>query len=461
MSRRPRENSKSCYLHRLGCPKLDVDHDLLLAGLREQGVNIAGSTGTADVLVIATCAFISDSRAEAVEAIFAGIDWKNQAPGRRLYVSGCLPVLFRKQLAVEMPEVDGWFGPGDWEQAIRTIADVINGPFSAHLSTETNRSHHPGKISVELEQRFAEIRALEQPATAYLKIAEGCDRKCAYCSIPRIRGPYRSREPLSVLREAQRMLELGAREIVVIAEEVNSYGADLPGDVSIEKLLPELGGVVAKNPGGGWLRLLYTHPPLYSESFIDALVRTPALVPYLDFPIEHSDDKVLRKMRRGTTWRRMRRWIERLREAVPGIALRTSVIVGHPGEGPEEFATLLSRLEDISFERLGVFRFSSEEGTRAHSMNAPDLDETIKREEEVTTLALEQAESWYSRLPGRQTRMLVEKIDEHGTARGRTVWDAPDVDGEAVTDGPAEVGDILEGRVISAEPFLARIKCSR
>jgi ribosomal protein S12 methylthiotransferase len=310
-----------------------------------------------------------------------------------------------------------------------------------------------------LEEMLSRLRRSDEQLVAYLKIAEGCDRRCAYCAIPDIRGPYQSRRPGSVLSEASRLLATGARELIVTAQEVNSWGRDLPGEERIETLLPRLGEMAAG--AGAWLRVLYTHPPLFTEEFIRALAETPALTPYLDFPIEHADDGVLKAMGRATTWDRMARWIDRLRGSIDGIALRTSVIVGHPGEGPGEFATLLERLDEVRFERLGVFRFSPEEGTRAEKHPAPSEEEAVRRELEVQELALEHAEVWYESRIGRRAEMLVETAGEDGIVRGRSVWDSPDIDGEAVYLGEAAPGDFVTGRVTAAEPHLMTLEPER
>ena len=439
--------ARKIYLHRLGCPKLDVDHDLLLAGLAEGGAVFVDTADAADTVIISTCAFIGDARAEAVEAMLEGANWRSEAPDRNLFVTGCLPARYQDTLRDDLPEVDGWYGPGQF------------GPLIEHLSpgpkelpdSETEIHPHIGRINRNLEDVLSGLRRTEESPVAYLKIAEGCNRRCAYCAIPDIRGPYTSRKPGSILSEASRLLSQGVREIIVTAQEVNSYGFDLDDKTRIDTLLPRLGEIVAKSDG--WLRVLYTHPPLFNDAFVQALVDTPAFVPYLDFPIEHADDSVLKAMGRGVAWSDMRRWIDLLRERIPGIALRTSVIVGHPGEGEDEFRTLLNRLNEVRFERLGVFRYSPEEGTRAVKRSAPDEETAITRELVVQELALDHAESWYQSRIGMTTSMLVESIGDDGRPRGRTLWDAPDIDGEAVFTDDAQPSDIIRGVIREAVPF--------
>ncbi|MFH0884012.1 MAG: MiaB/RimO family radical SAM methylthiotransferase [bacterium] len=438
---------RKIYLHRLGCPKLDVDHDLLAAGLAEQGAVFVEQTDSADTVIISTCAFIGDARAEAVEAMLEGANWKSEAANRSLYVTGCLPARYQDSLRIDLPEVDGWFGPGQFEHLIHNLSPDVKDT----LQLDSDSKPHIGRVPRALEDLLANLRRAEESPVAYLKIAEGCNRRCAYCAIPDIRGPYTSRRPGSILSEASRLLSQGVREIIVTAQEVNSYGFDLDDGIRIEQLLPRLGEIVAKEDG--WLRVLYTHPPLFTEAFVQALTETPAFVPYLDFPIEHTDDAVLKAMGRGITWAEMQRWIDLLRSRIPDIALRTSVIVGHPGERDAEFRTLLTRLNEVHFERLGVFRYSPEEGTKAAKRSAPTEEAAVARELEVQELALDHADEWYRSRVGRTTEMLVEAIGEDNRPRGRTLWDAPDIDGEAVFVGNAQHGDIVCGVIREAEPF--------
>ncbi len=454
------------YFHRLGCPKLEVDSDLLEAGLRHGGLRFVESSEDADTVIVSTCAFIGDARAEAVEAMLEAANWKSEDEGkRRLYVTGCIPARYRETLAPDLPEVDGWYGPGQFGSLLERLgAEAVVG--SEQLALAEN--DHPGRLRPALQELLSRLRHVDSTPSAYLKIAEGCDRRCAYCAIPEIRGSYSSRRPGAILSEASRLLAQGARELIVTAEEVNSYGRDLrEKGVSIHTLLPRLGELVAGQDG--WLRVLYTHPPLFTESFVQALADTPALVPYLDFPIEHADDGVLRIMGRGTTWEAMKRWIDLLREKINRLALRTSVIVGHPGEGAPEFTRLLKRLEEVRFERLGVFEYSEEEGTRAEKlgrkgaeMPLPDREEAAARGDEVRALALEQAEEWYEECVGQRAEMLVEGLDDDGRPTGRSQWDAPEIDGEALwMSSSAEVGEILRGVVVSGEPWELRIRAEQ
>jgi ribosomal protein S12 methylthiotransferase len=440
---------RTIYLHRLGCSKLDVDHDLLSAGLRERGGRFVDAADDADTVIISTCAFIGDARAEAVEAMLEGAQWRDQDFQRKLYVTGCLPARYRDTLANDLPEVDGWYGPGEFDRLLTDLDP--DSPLTS--DDEPGETPHPGRMNRSLSNVLGNLREVDEGVVAYLKIAEGCDRRCAYCAIPNIRGPYTSRRPGSILSETSRLLAGGAKEIIVTAQEINSYGRDLKDGTAIHHLLPRMGKLVAD--AGGWLRVLYTHPPLFDEEFVLALADTPALTPYLDYPVEHTDDSVLRSMGRATTWDAMKHWIDRLRETIVDIALRTSIIVGHPGEGPEEFATLIERLDDVRFERLGVFRYSPEEGTRSLRLDAPSEDEAIQREQVVQELAFEHADAWYESKIGQSCDVLVERIDEEsGRSTGRTVWDAPDIDGEVELSEHVDPGTIVRGTIRAGEPYL-------
>ncbi|MDP8207402.1 MAG: 30S ribosomal protein S12 methylthiotransferase RimO [Candidatus Electryonea clarkiae] len=458
----------SCiYLHRLGCPKIEADHDTLQSWLQNENIKFVQDITKADTVIISTCAFIGDARAEAIDSILEACRWKSGTEGRRVFVTGCLPIKHEAELREEIPEVDDWFAFNRWNEMIETITSKKDGikKLSAELnnkqplttSASNNIRTHKGQIVPLIEEQLSSKRRNSLPY-AYLRIAEGCDRRCAYCAIPGIRGSYRSRPVQSILMEADRLINDGTREIILVAQELNSYGRDLDSGETIEQLLEKLDDRLTGTSNEMWLRLLYTHPPLYTDRFIKSLANLKSLVPYLDFPIEHADDSVLKTMGRGTTWGQMKKWIEMLRESIPELALRTSIIVGHPGEGAKEFEILCKRLEEVHFERLGVFTFSREEGTRAANLQAVDEQEAEYRKGILMNLAEEQAEAWYSTKPGCRTAMLVEEIDPNGMSIGRSKWDAPDVDGIAQCVEKAPIGEIIHGKIVSSEPYLLTIQ---
>ncbi len=427
---------------------------MLSGGLKKLGVDFVDAATEAETVIISTCAFIGDAQEEAVDAILEGADWKNENDNRQLYVTGCIPARYTDKLKDEIPEVDGWYGPGDFA----TLLNKMNKKKTDLLIPENSfKPDHIGQIPHSLEDMLAKLRTVDSQAYAYLKVSEGCDRRCAYCAIPDIRGPYSSRRPGSILSETSRLLSQGVKEIILTSEEINSWGRDLQAGNRIETLLPKIGELVAKE--NGWLRILYTHPPLVDENFIDALVNTPSLVPYLDFPIEHADDTVLRKMGRGTTWEKMKRSINLLREKIDGIALRTSIIVGHPGEGEAEFENLILRLEEAKFERLGVFCYSPEEGTRVEKLDSVSREVAEERSEEVMNLALDHADEWYAEKIGKEVEVLTENVEEDGSISGRSVWDAPDIDGDVIfLDDKPQIGHIIKCKIIESAPFTFSVK---
>ncbi|MBZ0264446.1 30S ribosomal protein S12 methylthiotransferase RimO [bacterium] len=441
--------SRMVYVHRLGCPKLDVDQEYLNNGLKNRGITFVTEPEAADTLIVSTCAFIGDARKEAVESILEGIEWKKEVSGRRIFVSGCLPVRYESELAVELPEVDGWYGFGKWQQALDHITSL-----SSVAITPSKSQSDQTKIPSSLESTLSRLPRSTSSPYAYLKIAEGCNRRCSYCAIPSIRGAYRSRSVSDIINECHTLIESGTSEIIVIAQEINSYGNDLDGKDSINSLLPLIGEQFDKLGKQGWLRILYTHPPLFDDAFIDSLRNTPHLVPYIDFPIEHADNSVLRAMRRATTWEKMSDWIDKLRTNIPEIALRTSVIVGHPGEGEGEFETLLQRLEETKFDHIGVFQYSPEEGTHAETLKQIPQEIRAAREDQLQELIYDQAEERAEGLLNKQVEVLLEEYNETEKVwTGRSIWDAPDIDWQVTFDGVGKKGELIEGRIIAAEPW--------
>ncbi len=438
---------KKIYCIQLGCPKLEVDQEYMNGGLIRHGVDFVDSADEADAVIVSTCGFIDDARREAVDSILEAISWKEEDNKRQVFVTGCMAARYRDELISELPEVDGVFAFNEWNQALSMMSGQ-----SFSVVHSTSGSIHPGKIPPDLEHELFTTRQQMDQSYAYVKIAEGCNRRCSYCAIPDIRGPYQSRPFADVIEEVDRILNQGIREVILIGQEINSYGKDLGGSVSIETLLEHVGAKIENEKG--WLRLLYTHPPLFTDQFVRAISETPALVPYLDFPIEHADDSVLKVMGRGTTWKRMRHWIERLRESIPDIALRTSVIVGHPGEGTKEFENLLRRLEEVKFARLGVFRYSPEEGTRGFAMDAPSSEEAAIREDEIHSLIIDQADQWYESKIGQTVDIIIDSNGSGTDLVGRTVWDAPEIDGEVQLQGNYNTGTIIKSKLVDGEPYV-------
>jgi ribosomal protein S12 methylthiotransferase len=423
------------YIHTLGCPKNEVDSEGMAGLLRREGMEIVRTPEEADLIVVNTCAFIDDAKEESIGAILeAGRD---KGP-RKLLVAGCLAESHGDELLASMPEIDGVVGV----RALHTVASraraiLRRGPARGLASVP--ESNDPDRIG---EGRFP----LGPSHTAYLKIAEGCDRTCAFCSIPAFRGPLSSRSPGSLVREAHTLAARGAREIVLVAQETTAYGKDLGGDASLPLLIDRL----AEIEGIRWVRVLYAYPSAVDDALIDRLADGRASA-YLDMPVQHVSDAVLRRMRRGTPGRVVRETVARVRERAPGAALRTSLLVGFPGETDADFEELLAFAREAAFEHLGVFRFSPQEGTEAAALRDP-VPEAVARERAQRLLDLQETivEDRARRALGTRPLVLVDREDEEGVW-GRTEADAPEIDGAVLLPrGSASAGDFLHVHITEA-----------
>ena len=401
----------------LGCPKNQVDSEILLGQLNGNRFKYSENVNQADILIINTCSFIQDAIRESVDEIFSGIQWKQKKPGRKLLVVGCLPQRFPDELTAELPEVDGFFKVGDIQGVLNTL-----------IAQET----------VLHDDLFMKRRLLSPPHTAYLRISDGCSQGCRYCTIPKIRGPHRSRKPDDILREAEKLATSGVVELIVIGQETTSYGTDLEPKYDLISLLGDLSQV----DGIHWIRLMYTHPPALTDDMIIGLGKVEHFCAYLDFPIEHASDRILETMGRKTTQNRLRQQIQLLREVIPDIALRTSIIVGYPGETESEFSELIDFLDEIRFEHLGVFTFSPEEGTSAKDLpDAVSSEEAQDRFDHVMTLAEEWAEERNQTKIGQQLEVLIDEVEvKQGISNSRTQGDAPEIDSTVIIQELLEPG---------------------
>jgi len=393
-----------------------VDSERIMGGLVSLGFEIVPEE-EADIIIVNTCGFIESAREESIETILSMAELKRKGRAKALVVAGCLAERYRSDLESELSE-----------------ADVIVG-----LS---ERDRIPS-ICLELAGRVQEgaavyTRVVSGPLhTAYLKISEGCNNVCAYCTIPMIRGHFRSMAEEDILREAEELVSVGARELVVIGQDTTNYGIDLE-NASLPSLLEK----VAAIEGVEWLRLMYAHPAHITEELIEAFESIPRLLPYLDLPIQHISQYVLRRMGRFTPPDHIRALIQNLRNRIDGLVIRTSLIVGFPGETGEDFEELLDFMQDARFERLGAFVYSPEEGTRAALLeNRVPEQLATERYEEVMELQAEISGEFQESLVGSEVEMIVDEIDpESGDVFGRSYHDAPDVDGAI-----SVAGDIPEG----------------
>ena len=413
------------HLTSLGCAKNLIDSERLLARLARAGAIVGAPPEEADVLIVNTCGFIAPAKQESVETILELARYKEADPSKRLIVMGCLAQRYGPELREGIPEADAVFGLNQ--------DDAIVAACGLRPVPETGRL------------------LLTPPHTAYLKISEGCSNGCTYCTIPLIRGPYRSRPPEEIVREAQELATSGVKELVVIAQDTTLYGTDLPSNVRIHDLLARL----AEIAGIRWLRLLYTHPAHFPSGLIAAYRTIPKLVPYVDLPLQHLDDDILRRMGRRMTQAAALELVARLRASVPGIAIRTTFIVGFPGETRAQFNELLRLVRELRFEHLGVFPYSPEEGTPAALM--PDQVSARAKSRRVRDLMLAQQEIVFARNKariGERVEVLIDARLDEKTWVGRTARQAPDVDPVTYVLGDGlRTGEFVEAEIVGAEGY--------
>lgn len=420
----------------MGCSKNRVDSEHLLMQLSAAGYGISPEEeeledAGVDILIINTCGFILDAKEESVQAILEAVDAKKRGVISRLYVMGCLSQRYRSELPSEIPEVDGWFGAFSTD------------PLLQELSVRRNPA---------LDTR----RWLTTPGHyAYLKISEGCDRQCSYCAIPGIRGKHVSVPQEQLLDEAAALADQGVRELIVIAQDTTFYGLDLYGQRRLGSLLEKLSGI----EGIEWIRLLYSYPASFPEDVLEIMASSPKMCRYLDIPLQHSADPVLKAMRRSIDADGTRRLVERIRKAVPDIALRTTMMVGHPGEGEKEFEDLLSFVSEYRFERLGAFAYSEEEGTWGAQNLKDTVPEAVKQErlDELMELQAGISLKYNESRIGSIERVLVDSCDPvENTFSGRTSRESPEVDGEVNVTCNGKLpapGTFAEVRITGADEY--------
>ncbi len=399
----------------LGCAKNQVDCERMMYRVQEAGHQVYPGIEGCDVVVINTCGFIDSAKSEAIDYILMTAGLKVQGSVGKILVTGCLSQRYQDQIMVELPEVDGVLGTGSY-------ADVV-GAIDALLEEQTVSQF--GDIDApELETG----RIVTTPEHyAFIKIAEGCDNRCAYCVIPYLRGKFRSRQMDDVLYEARLLAASGVKELIVVAQDTSRYGTDLPGH---QRLLPELLRQMCQIDELEWIRVHYLYPDEIDDELIDVIASEPKIVKYLDIPIQHSNSKVLALMNRRGDGEYLRGLFAKLRQRIPGLVLRTSIITGLPGEGEEEFAELCEFLKEMKLERVGAFPFSPEEGTPAAEMAFPDAQIAQERAAIVETIQSRIMDEYNEAMIGKTLKVLVDGFDEEfGQYFGRTYADSPDIDG--------------------------------
>ena len=401
----------------LGCAKNEVDAERILGAAAEAGWVVCGDPADADVVVVNTCSFIEAAKSESLAAIKEALALKAKGRCRAVVVAGCMAERYGRELSRELPGVDAWLGIADPRRLPEVAAELLGRPAEAPVVRVGPLPHSFGDEGPRLR--------ITPKHYAYLRIAEGCDNRCAYCAIPLIRGPLRSK-PLEVcLHEAHQLAADGCRELILIAQDTTSYGTDLYGHRSLPMLLGQLAQVEPLR----WLRVLYSHPAHFDAAAIEAFASTPKLCPYVDIPIQHASDRVLERMGRGTTRAAMSGLISRLRTRIPNLALRTTVLVGYPGETEDDFAALLGFIEEMEFDRLGAFAYSEEDGTRAvveepvvpEGVRAARRDEVMRRQQAI---AFRKAAARV----GTRAEAVLDRPLGGGVFAGRSAAEAPDVD---------------------------------
>jgi ribosomal protein S12 methylthiotransferase len=410
----------------LGCPKNAVDLQIVLSGVCGAG-DIARDMREADVVLINTCAFIDIAKQEAIDTILDVVAFKRENPHLRIIVTGCLPQRFKQQLRAEIPEVDLYICDTETRHMVERVRDFLP------------RKKRFGREPITLFPRHS----------AYVKISDGCNNRCSYCAIPLIKGDYKSRLPADIVEETRQLVLRGAREINLVAQDSTYYGCDLPGDVSLAALLEKLD----KIPNVDWIRLLYTHPAHWDNRLIDTVAKLETVVKYIDLPIQHISDRILDRMGRKTKRADIEKLIGRLRYHIPGVVLRTSIIVGFPGETVDDFEELIAFIQATRFERLGVFVYSHEEGTRAYRL-FDDVPYAIKlqRQQDLLDEQADISESFNRSLIGRELLILVDELD-NGKGVGRTQWDAPDIDNRVLISSDVDVGQFYRVKITDADTF--------
>ena len=427
----------------LGCPKNLVDSEVMMGLLARQGYELTSDSGAADVLVVNTCGFIESARQESVEAILEMAQLKQTGKLKRLIVAGCLVERFKDELQNEIPEIDACIGVNQLQE----IGSVVEPGFHSILPVYSDGASAPELFLYD--ETTPRLRATA-PYTAYVKIAEGCDHTCAFCIIPKLRGVFRSRSPESILREVEILAAQGVKEFVLISQDTTTYGTDLGLKDGLARLIDS----IARVDGVNWVRFLYCYPTAITDGLLDVMAARENVCNYFDIPLQHASRRVLARMRRGGNPDAYRRLIERIRERVPGVAVRTTFIVGFPGESDEDFDELMDFVSEVQFDRVGVFTYSDEENSPAFELDGK-IDHTIARQREQR-LMKEQARisrRRNRRLVGSRVKVLLEGKSKESDLllEGRMQSQAPEIDGSVLINDVPESLRVVPGDFVTVE----------
>lgn len=422
----------------LGCPKNLVDSEVMLGIIRDKKMEITNNPAEADLIIVNTCGFIESAKEESVNTVLQMAEYKNEGCCKYLIMTGCLSQRYADELFESMPEVDAVVGTDCFTDIAWVIDEVMAGKRVKHLQKLASKN------VAMLPRMLTTPRYM-----AYLKIAEGCDNCCSYCIIPQLRGPYTSRPYEEVLAEAKALADSGVKELIVVAQDTTRYGEDLYGKLLLPKLLQDLNDL----EGIQWIRVMYLYPNNFTDELIEAFATLDKVCKYIDIPLQHASDRLLDSMNRYDTRAQVETLLEKLRTRIPGITIRTTFIVGFPGETEEDFAELQDFMEKQRFENAGVFQYSQEEGTVAGAMTN-QIDQEVKenRYHELMALQAGISEEIHQDREGEELDVLVEGFDEENDklAFGRSIHEAPDIDGNIFIEGAEDVqiGDIVRVRIL-------------
>ena len=438
-----RRQGRQLHIISLGCARNLVDSEVMAGLLQKNDYRIVQEPGEADVVLVNTCGFIGPAKEESIETILEVARLKEEGKVKKLVVAGCLSQRYPEELAAELPEVDLFIGTGE----VPRIAEILR-----EHDADATRRKYIGLPSYLYDETTPRLRSTPS-YTAFVKVSEGCDHKCAFCIIPQLRGPHRSRSIESVVNEVSSLGRSGVKEINLIAQDLTAYGRDRKDGTTLHDLLRELAHV----GGVEWIRLLYAYPNYLDQKLLETIRDSEKICKYVDIPFQHVSQNLLRRMRRGNSGSAVRQAAEKLRAAIPGLTLRTSLIVGFPGETEEDFAELLDFVEATAFERLGVFKYSREEGTAAARMieSVPE-EEKERRWQEIMDLQSSISRKKNEALIGSIQRVMIDEVDRCSEqVTGRTQAHAPEVDGAVYVnwsreDGGPRGGEMIDVRITAA-----------
>ena len=419
-----------------GCAKNLVDSELMLGKLIQNGYKITLDETKADIVIINTCSFINDAEKESVKSIFDMIN-----AGKKIVITGCLPQKYKKELQELIPEALAFLGTSDIDKIVDVIKKITKDKKTRYEVNENPEYNYPEDVKRQ---------QITMGASSYIKIAEGCNFNCGYCIIPQLRGPYKSRKIENIVKEAKELAQKGVNEIVLIAQDTTSYGKDIYGKPSLKELLIELNRIEELS----WIRIMYTYPSFITDELLETINKLDKVVKYIDIPLQHVRQNMLEAMNRPVIDNR--KLIKKIRKLIPSVAIRTTFIVGYPGETEEDFQELYNFIKEMKIDKLGVFEFSREKNTKAYKLK-PQIPAKIKKQRKKQLMELQQkiSKEINNKLIGKKIDCIIEAINSDGLVVGRTYKDAPEVDGLVFIDTktPVTPGDIITVKITGAVEY--------